>query len=57
MNLKNKLMEVIYIQELGRNKVNGRIWGFVSEILILFTFLKVYGIVASPLTIFIWIIN
>jgi len=41
---KEKLLEIIYIQELGRGRVTGRLWGFVAEVVTIATFLKVYDV-------------
>lgn len=42
--MKRMLAKILVYDDLGRQKVLGRIFGVVSQALMMFTFLKVYGI-------------
>jgi len=44
---RTKFLKMLFYADTGRGKVAGRIWGYWSEILLVFTFLKVYDINAS----------
>lgn len=47
MSWKNYGMRLIWYSELGRGKVIARSYGMIPEILMVMTFLKVYGVKLS----------
>ena len=57
MKIKSILLKIVWYSELGRGKVLARGWGLIPEALMLFTFLKVYGIQFSTLNIILIIIG
>ena len=56
MGIRKGLLTIVWYSEVGRAKVITRAYGMIPEILMVFTFLKVYGFNMTPVFIGIFII-
>jgi site-specific recombinase len=45
--MKSILLKIIWLNEIGHTKIIGRVIGIIPQLLMVLTFLKVYGISAS----------